>query len=106
MITVIAAQRAWDTYYTGESTMTYTREKGRILISQSESIYIKKCYFSKLYTEGCGSSIFIEDTKSLTETKLLVESSSFLDCRATMFGGAIFFNTRGQSVFSLACVFN
>jgi hypothetical protein len=93
---------AWNDYFTGTPTLFQTKEYGTQLSLSATNVYVLNCFFKSIMSESNGGALSC--TSSVT--CLLVESSSFLSCKASgSNGGAVYFyNTgSGQCVLQGVC---
>jgi predicted outer membrane repeat protein len=93
---------AWSDYYTGVSSITFENQGTSQTRSFSESsVFVFSCLFNKCTSTSKGGAI-----SCTTDTRLLVESSSFFSCKiSSNQGGAIYFYNRngGECVLHGLC---
>jgi hypothetical protein len=91
---------AWDDYFTGNPTLIQTKEYGSTQTLSNTNVYVSNCLFRSITSESSGGAL-----SCTSVTCLLVESSSFISCKANGYGGAIYFcNTNsGQCVLHEIC---
>ena len=92
---------SWNEYYSNPSTplsALYKREYRSNKAAHSGSQHVFRCFFVKC-TAVRGGGILVE-----SETKLLIEETSFFSCEANSGrGGGVYFNTEGSCISSRVC---
>ena len=92
---------SWNEYYSNPSTplsSLYKSEYRSNKTAHAGSQHVFRCFFAKC-TATQGGGILVE-----SETKLLIEETSFFSCEATSgMGGGVYFDTNGSCIFSRVC---
>jgi hypothetical protein len=92
---------AWNDFFTGSPTLTQNKEYQTQQNPTDTSVYISNCLFISITSTSSGGAL----SCSTSVSYFLAESSSFLSCKASSAGGAIYFsNTNsGECVLHKVC---
>jgi hypothetical protein len=94
LVTIVHSRTAWDDHFPGTSSTSSfgPKEYTSKLTLSDTNVYVSNCLFNKCTSTGDGGALFC----STSVIRLLVDSSSFLSCKASNCGGAIHFNNTGS----------
>ena len=89
----------WNDFFSGTPAIL-SKKTERIYTGLSGSVHIIDSFFKSLYSSSSGGSVYYS---SSTSSKLLIEESTFVSCKAASNGGSIYFGTSGEFALEKAC---